>query len=143
MNKRLKIASLLFYAVCAAGMCIGAVYLLTQKMLPYHEKFLGITQEQVSARWLQLLFASYRIMGSLIIALGIASIMLIKQPLMKGENWARWAVMIILLIPQLTVLFMMLHNGMYGLCLIIGLLIALVFMAFYLSKATRVIEQKL
>ena len=50
MEKRLKVAAIMLYVFAAYLILFGLVYLLSPRIMPYHERFLGKTFEELDPK---------------------------------------------------------------------------------------------
>ena len=50
MEKRLKVATIMLYVFAAFLILFGLVYLLSPRIMPYHERFLGKTFEELDPK---------------------------------------------------------------------------------------------
>ena len=135
MTKKLLTASILFYIVSAILIIIGVIYSLTPGLLPYHERFIGKTIEELDPKLVVLAIMSLRIIGAAFTAIGVGTIMLTAKPLKEGYTWARWTIITVLMINLLPAMKVTLTVGKDTPWWAIGIMIILSLIGFFLSKS--------
>lgn len=134
MEKRLKAASILLYVVSAIMILSGIIYSMTPTILPFHERFLGKTHNELDPKIAYLLLQSARIMGACFLSIGAALIMLVKKNFTGGDNWTRWTIFIMMMIALLPMLKVTLSIGIYTTWWLVAIGIILVVTAFIISR---------
>ena len=134
MNKKIKLASWILYFIAIVIIFFGFVDLFTPKILPYHELYLGISHKQLHPKVAELLLISLRVIGVLLITLGITQTIIIGIPFRKGENWAWWFILISLGTFLVPLLFITLKVGWHSPWWLIALLIVLWLLALLISR---------
>ena len=64
MEKRLKVAAIMLYVFAAYLILFGLVYLIWPRIMPYHERFLGKTFEELDPKMALLSVASMKVVGA-------------------------------------------------------------------------------
>jgi len=134
---RIKVASILLYTIAAAAILFGLLYLLTPKILPYHEVYLGMSHNQLPPRVAALILSAMRLIGVLYIALGIAVGVLTARPLRKGKRWSWWLILVCLTIVLVPLLFITLNIGLHTPWWLAAILLVLLFVAMALTFPYR------
>jgi len=134
MKKKLIISSIMLYIVSIITVLFGLVYLFTPKLMPYHEKFLGIPQENLDPSMLKLFLFFLKGAGAAFLSLGITLFVLVKGPFGRGDVWARRIIPVMTLVALIPLLFITIKIGLYTPWWIIFLMILLVICSMYISK---------
>jgi hypothetical protein len=139
VNTRLRIASYLLYAVCAASIAVGLTYCLSPTIMPYHEHFLGTRHHQLDPRVSALLLLMMRGAGAIFVALGLGLAVLVRGLFSNGDPYpcARLAIGIMSLIPLGSLLCITLSIGLFTPWWAVGFMIVLVILALWLSRSPR------
>ena len=90
-SKSLNIASIMILVIGLTLVAVGVIYSSKGTLMPYHEKFIGMTPSQIRAfnpRLMDFVGGSISLLGFLFISLGIANIGLCIASLRKGERWS-------------------------------------------------------
>ena len=90
MEKRLKLATIMLYVFAAFLILFGLVYLLSPRIMPYHERFLGKTFEELDPKTAYLSLASLKVVGALALSMGIGFVMMIRFQFSRGDRYAWW-----------------------------------------------------
>jgi len=69
----------------------AARYLFADRLMPYHAKTIGVARDRVPADQLLVFVTLYRAVGSGMLAVGIAILVLLVLPFRAGEAWSVWA----------------------------------------------------
>jgi len=80
----------LLLAILCAGM--SSFYILTSRILPYHEEVLGVSWDALQPGFQLLLISFVKGGGALALASTIALLIMLFIPFRRGERWARWAI---------------------------------------------------
>jgi hypothetical protein len=111
MEKRLKVAAIMLYFFAAYLILFGLVYLLTPRIMPYHERFLGKTFEQLDPKTAYLSLASLKVVGSLALCIGIGFIMIIRLQFSQGDRYAWWIILVMSLVALVPIAFITFSVG--------------------------------
>ena len=134
MNRRLRAASILLYIISGVAILYGFVYMFTPRIMPYHERFLGVTQDKLDPKVLFLILSLLKGAGAASIAMGVGIAMLVKGPFSKGDNWVRWTIFVMLILALVPVMIIALYIGMYTPWWLIGVMITMVLIAMIISR---------
>jgi len=134
MNRRLRAASILLYIISGVAILYGLVYMFTPRIMPYHERFLGVTQDKLDPKVLFLILSLLKGAGAASIAMGVGIAMLVKGPFSKGDNWVRWTIFVMLILALVPVMIIALYIGMYTPWWLIGVMITMVLIAMIISR---------
>jgi hypothetical protein len=137
MNKRLKSASIMLYVVSGVAILFGLVYSFTPKIMSYHERFLGMTHDQLEPKVAELLLFILKGAGAAGISIGLSLAMLVKGPLSKGDAWAWWIILVMALMSLVPLLLITLNMGLYTPWWVVGGMIMLVITALAISKPPK------
>ena len=85
MNRKLRIASIMLYVVAGVALLFGILYSFSPKLMPYHERFLGMTHDQLKPEVAALFLTMMRVIGASLLAIGVALALLVKGPFIKGD----------------------------------------------------------
>jgi ABC-type Fe3+ transport system permease subunit len=111
MEKRLKVATIMLYVFAAYLILFGLVYLLTPRIMPYHERFLGRTFEELDSKTATLSVASLKVVGSLALSMGIGFIMMIRLQFSRGNRHAWWIILVMSLVALVPITFITFSIG--------------------------------
>ena len=111
MEKRLKVATIMLYVFAAYLILFGLVYLLTPRIMPYHERFLGKTFEELDSKTATLSVASLKVVGSLALSMGIGFIMMISLQFSRGNRHAWWIILVMSLVALVPITFITFSIG--------------------------------
>ena len=134
MNRRLRVASVLLYIISGVAILYGFVYMFTPRIMPYHERFLGVTQDKLDPKVLFLILSLLKGAGAASIAMGVGIAMLVKGPFSKGDNWVRWTIFVMLILALVPVMIIALYIGMYTPWWLIGVMIIMALIAMIISR---------
>ncbi len=134
MNKKIKIASILLYVFAAGTLIFGILYLFSPTIMPYHQRFLGMTHEQLDPKTAFLFLTLMKVIGSLELALGVGLIILIKGRFSKGDNLVWWAFLVMAALGLVPNLYVTLRVGLYTPWWSVAVMIILVAIALIISK---------
>ena len=109
MNKRLRIASIMLYIVAGVALLFGFLYSFSPTLMPYHERALGITHEQLKPEVAELFLTMMRVIGASLLSIGVALALLVKGPFNKKDRWAWWIILLMGLICLVPLLFITLN----------------------------------
>jgi ABC-type Fe3+ transport system permease subunit len=111
MEKRLKVATIMLYVFAAYLILFGLVYLLSPRIMPYHERFLGKTFEELDSKTATLSVASLKVVGSLALSIGIGFIMMIRLQFSRGDRHAWWIILVMSLVALVPITFITFSIG--------------------------------
>jgi len=97
---RHKTSIAIFIVLSLFSILFGVRYLLTSHLMAYHENFIGETEFQLrtlNPNIVFLLLTFMRIVGSLMIAIGITSLVITLGPYRRNDSWAWWSLLILFL----------------------------------------------
>jgi hypothetical protein len=92
MSLRRKISFWCYFLVGLLVAGMSMVYIFTPRILPYHERAIGVPWEELKPGFQLFLLSSLRLGGALALASSIALFILLFIPFRRGETWARWAI---------------------------------------------------
>ena len=104
-----KAGSIIVVLMALMSVVFGIVYCTRGDIMPYHERFIGMSLEEISqtnSNLADLMLILMNVIGSGLIAFGILTIVVVYKGLWKGERWAWWAILItflVLNVPQVVV----------------------------------------
>lgn len=133
MSKNLKIASILLYIMAGIAIVYGLVYTFIPTLWPYHQRYIGIPFDQLDPKVASLYLLIYRGVGAAMISIGATLAMLVKGLLSKGNRWAWWTILVMMMLVLVPLLFITRSVGPYTPWWGIGILIVVVGIALYLS----------
>ncbi|MEQ8223817.1 MAG: hypothetical protein ABRQ37_15995 [Candidatus Eremiobacterota bacterium] len=132
MNK--KIASLMLYITSAGVIIFGLVYLFTPEIMPYHERYLGITHECLPPKIATLFLYMLKGAGSMALSIGITLFMMVKWYFCKGDKFISVIILIMMLLVLLPLLFITLSIGFYTPWWLVSLIIIFVVTAIIINR---------
>jgi len=122
----------MLYVFAAFLILLGLVYLLSPRIMPYHERFLGKTFEELDPKTAYLSLASLKVVGALALSMGIGFVMMIKFQFSRGDRHARWIIQVmslVALVPITVITFFIGGVHSPGWSIVISLLVMSVAMA--------------
>lgn len=137
MSARVKIACLILYVISCVTILFGLIDLLTPRILPYHETYLGMPQAQLHPKVVGLLLTSLRIIGVLLVSIGIALAIIVRIPFSRGETWSWWFILVFLGIVLAPLLLITLQIGLYTPWWVIAALLVLLVLALSISRPSQ------
>ena len=126
MSKRLKIAVVILYVAAGIAVAYGLVYAFIPRLLPYHQRYLGVPFENLDAKVASLFLLIYRGVGAAIISVGAILAMLVRAFLTKGSRAAWWIILVGTMTLLIPLLFITRSVGSYAPWWGIGILILVV-----------------
>ncbi len=87
---------------------MGLVYLFTPQFMPYHQKAIETSWEDLNPQYQTAVMASIRTVSGGFLAAGLSLGFLLGVPFRKGEKWASWAMMGVVLTVGLPALYALL-----------------------------------
>ena len=135
MNKKLRIASIMLYVVAGVALLFGLLYSFSPTIMPYHERSLGMTHEQLKPEVAALFLTMMRVIGASLLAIGVALALLVKGPFSKGDRWAWWIILLMGLICLVPLFFITLNVGLYSPWWVVGICIILEIVALVISRS--------
>lgn len=137
MNKKLKAASVLLYIVALLFVALGAVYSLTPGLMPYHEKLIGKTYQELDPKLAVLVIFALRVIGAAYLAMGGTLALLVAKPLREGYAFTRWIILILVTVNCLPVLRVTLTVGNGAPWWAILVMMLMSFVAFFLARPAK------
>ncbi len=132
MEKRLKVAVIMLYVFAVFLILFGLLYLLSPRIMPYHERFLGKTFEQLDPKTATLSLASLKVVGALALSMGIGFVMMIRFQFSRGDRYAWWIILVMSLVALVPITVISFYIGGVhspGWSIVISLLVMSVAMA--------------
>jgi hypothetical protein len=114
---------------------IGSFYLISSKIAPYHEKFLGMSHEQLDPKVATLLLSSIKGSGAAMVSIGVALAMLVKGPFSKGDSWTWWIILFMTLLSLIPLQFITLNIGKDSPWWLVSIMIILVVVSLAISRS--------
>ncbi len=136
MNTKLKIASNMLYISVALLLFIGIVYSFTPKIMPYHEKIIGMSHEQLDPKIADAALGFMRAIGILSISFGITLTMLIKGFFSKGNALAWWIILSVCLSNSIPITLYSLSVSLESPWWLFGINAIIVIIALTISKSS-------
>ena len=137
MNKKLKVASIILYIVSAGAIIFGFIYLFSPTIMPYHERFLRKSHEQLEPKVAKLFLALLKVAGSTFLSIGISLIMLVKGYFSKGDKFAWWIILVMMIISLVPLLYITLSIGLYTPWWIVATMLILLIIAMLISRFSK------
>jgi ABC-type Fe3+ transport system permease subunit len=132
MEKRLKVAVIMLYVFAAFLILFGLLYLLSPRIMPYHERFLGKTFEELDPKTATLSLASLKVVGALALSMGIGFVLMIRFQFSRGDKYAWWIILVMSLLALVPITVISFYIGGVhspGWSIVISLLVMSVAMA--------------
>ncbi|NOY69499.1 MAG: hypothetical protein GXP53_08425 [Deltaproteobacteria bacterium] len=101
MELRLQMAVVMLYVFAACIILFGLVYLISPRIMPYHERFIGRKFEDLKKqdpKMAALSVASLKVVGALAIAMGIGFVMMIRFQFSRGDAYSWWIILVMSLV---------------------------------------------
>jgi len=111
MEKRLKVATIMLYVFAAFLILFGLVYLLSPRIMPYHERFLGKTFEELDPKMATLGLATMKVVGALALSMGIGFVLMIRFQFSRGDRYAWWIILVMSLLALVPIAFISFSIG--------------------------------
>ena len=90
----LRIVALILYSVSLlCGLVYGAVYLMRDRFMPYHEAAWGRTWQELDLPTRKLLLGLMKTVGGGVLGCTVAGAFVLAGPFIAGERWANWALL--------------------------------------------------
>jgi hypothetical protein len=89
---RSKFAFYSFLIIAVAEIAVGLRYLLSPRIMSYHQQALGVSWSDLAPREQMVLIALLRGTGLCALITGMTLTTLLLIPFRRGEPWARWAI---------------------------------------------------
>ena len=132
MEKRLKVATIMLYVFAAYIILFGLVYLISPRLMPYHERFLGKTFEELDPKMATLGLATMKVVGALALSMGIGFVLMIRFQFSRGDRYAWWIILVmslLALVPIAVITFFIGGVHSPGWSIVISILVMSVAMA--------------
>ena len=104
MTLKNKIAFGLNGVVALIALILGGNYIARSTITSYHKEVIGVEWESLAPGVQKLLIILMKGTGDAVFVGGLAIVLFLIFPFRKGENWSRWALLLIgaaLLLPML------------------------------------------
>jgi len=135
MNTKRRIASIMLYVVAGVALLFGFLYSFSPTLMPYHERALGMTHEQLQPEVASLFLTMMRVIGASFLSIGVALVLLVAGPFRKGDRWTWWVILFMGLICLVPILFITLNVGLYSPWWVVGICIILEIVALAISRS--------
>ncbi len=122
----------MLYVFAVFLILFGLLYLLSPRIMPYHERFLGKTFEQLDPKTATLSLASLKVVGALALSMGIGFVMMIRFQFSRGDRYAWWIILVMSLVALVPITVISFYIGGVhspGWSIVISLLVMSVAMA--------------
>ncbi len=129
-----KIASIMLYITSAGVIIFGLVYLFTPEIMPYHERYLAITHEELPPNIAALFLYMLKGAGSMALAIGISLFMMVRWYFSKGDKFISVIILIMMLVSLIPLLFITLSIGLYTPWWLVSIIIILVVTAIIINR---------
>lgn len=104
MTVKCRIAFVLNSIIVLVGLLIGSSYLIRSDVTSYHREVIGVEWGSLAPGVQKLIIILMKGTGDAAIVTALSMALLLLIPFRRGENWSRWAILLIglaLLIPML------------------------------------------
>ena len=135
VNKKLRVASIMLYVVSGVAILSGIKYIISSRIMPYHETFLGMTHEQLDPKVAEFILLQLKGAGTACLSIAVALALLVKGPFSKGDIRAWWIILLMPLLSLVPLMFISLKIGISGPWWVIGIAVILVIVAAAISKS--------
>ena len=135
VNKKLRVASVMLYVVSGVAILSGIKYIISSRIMPYHETFLGMTHEQLDPKVAEFILLQLKGAGAACLSIAVALALLVKGPFSKGDIRAWWIILLMPLLSLVPLMFISLKIGISGPWWVIGIAVILVIVAAAISKS--------
>ena len=129
-----KIASIMLYITSAGVIIFGLVYLFTPEIMPYHERYLGITHEELSPKIAALFLYMLKGAASMALSIGITLFMLVRWYFCKGDKFISVIIFVMMILALLPLLFITLSIGLYTPWWLVSIIIIMVITAIIINR---------
>lgn len=126
MKNGLQRACLMLYAVSAVAILFGLVYLLMPRIMPYHERYMGIPYGRLDPMIQSVMLLQMKDTGACLLALGIGIAWLVRQYLARGDRGILWPIAAMALVALIPVLLDAVRIGGFAPWWVAGPLVLLV-----------------
>jgi hypothetical protein len=104
MTRQCRIAFGLNMLIALSGTVVGVSYLVRSDMTSYHHEVIGVDWSSLAPGVQTLLLVLMKGTGDAALTASLAIALFLLIPFRRGENWSRWAILIVgvtLLVPML------------------------------------------
>ncbi len=129
-----KIASIMLYITSAGVIIFGLVYLFTPEIMPYHERYLGVTHEKLPLKIAALFLYMLKGAGSMALSIGITLFMLVRWYFCKGDKFISVIIFVMMILALLPLLFITLSIGLYTPWWLVSIIIIMVITAIIINR---------
>ncbi len=130
---RLTLASALLYGTSGIAIVYGFIDLLTPRILPYHERFLGLSHNDLPPKVAILFLSALKIIGVLLIGIGLSLAVVVNFAFSAHQLWSWWLLLIAWLAILIPLLLITRHIDSHAPWKLAAALIAAVVIAMVLS----------
>lgn len=134
MKTRINRSAYLLYATALLFLAFAVLDGFTPRILPFHEKMLGLSHEELPPTFAAFSLFLLRIIGGCLLAIAATLFYLTKGPFRNGDAWARNAIGVLVLISTITLSGVMLSHSFYSPWPAPLLGLALTIIALYVSR---------
>jgi hypothetical protein len=92
MSIKTRISFYCYFLLALSSAGTSLLYLLTPRIMPYHEAVIGVTWEELKPGFRLMLLSYMKCGGALGLAASIAFFFLLMIPFRTGEAWSKWAI---------------------------------------------------
>ncbi|MHB8453350.1 MAG: hypothetical protein ACYDDO_01375 [Acidiferrobacterales bacterium] len=132
---RITLASALLYGTSGFGFVYGFIDLLTPRILPYHERFLGLSHADLPPKISILLLSALRIIGVLLIGISTSLAVVVHFAFSAHQLWSWWLLLIAWLAILVPLFFITRRIDSHAPWKVTAVLIAVVVTAMLLSRS--------
>jgi len=98
MNKRDKIAFIIYLFTSVLGFAFGIAYQACSTFMPYHHQAIGINWEDLGPGLQVMLKNFVNFAGAGFITGSLSCLIMLLIPFRRGELWANWAIPLLLIV---------------------------------------------
>ncbi|NND99056.1 MAG: hypothetical protein HKN47_17200 [Pirellulaceae bacterium] len=114
MKTNIEKGAYLLYATAFLFLAFAILDGFTPRILPFHEKMLGLTHDELPPRIAAFSLFLLRIIGGCLFAIAVTLICLIRGPFKKGDVWGRNIIGILVLTSTISLSAVMLSHSVYS-----------------------------
>lgn len=132
---RVALASALLYATSGCGFAFGIIDLLTPRILPHHERFLGLSHAELPPKVVILFLSALRIIGVLLMTISASQAAVVYFAFSARQRWSWWLLLITYLSVLVPLIFFTRRIDKRGPWIVAAGLTAVVVVAFLLTRS--------
>lgn len=141
MTTSKKIAFSLYSIIILVALAIGIQYLLSSDITSYHRQVIGTDWNSLAPGVQTLLLILMKGTGDAAFVCGVSMAILLLVPFRKGDNWSRWALVVVGLscfLPMLVgAIYVVSTTGASSPWWLNAIMIVLLFLGFFLSAERK------